>query len=105
MDKAVQHFVDQLVGICGSATPGFVGTIKVDYQGQKTPISLLASTFPQQGRIAVSPFDPSMLKEVEKALKDSGLNAYIFNKTTVVVALPKFISTADLERAIAKCVG
>jgi len=103
MTKAIEHFASQIAGIhCGVATPSLVDTIKVEYQGQLTPIAHLAVTSSDHNRIAVIPYDPSMLKEVETVLKSNGFNAYVFNKTTVVVPLPKFATSADQERAIAQ---
>lgn len=103
MAKVVEHFASQIAGIhCGVATPSLIDTIKVEFQGQQTPIGHLATTIHQQDKIAVIPYDPTMLKEVEKALINSGFNAYAFNKATVVVPLPKWASTADRDRAIAQ---
>lgn len=103
MEKTVEHFAEQLAGIrYGIPTCGLIDTIKVDCHGQSLPIKHMAQTMPQQGIIAVVPFDPSMLGAVDKALKTAGFNSYVFSKTTVAVSLPKFAGGADRDKVIAQ---
>ncbi len=103
MQKTVEHFAEQLIGIrYGIPTCGLIDTIKVDYHGQMTPIKHMAQTIPQAGRIAVVPYDPTVLGAVDKALKAAGFNSYVFSKTTVAINLPKFAGGADRDRVIAQ---
>lgn len=75
MEKAVEHVVHEFNGIrTGRATPGLVDGIRVDYYGAPTPIRQLATiSIPEARLIVIKPFDPSSLKEVEKAIQKSEL--------------------------------
>lgn len=81
MDKTVEHFQDETRGFrTGRASAGLIENIRVDYYGTKTPLSQMASiTVPEPRCLLVKPFDPSGLKDIEKALlaADLGLNPSI----------------------------
>ena len=78
MEKAVEVFRHALAGIrTGRANPGLVDTLKVDVYGSQSPIKSLASVgAPEPNQIVVRPFDPSTIKDIEKAIHaaDLGLN-------------------------------
>lgn len=89
MAKTLEMLERQIVGIrLGTINPGVVDSIKVSYQGQPTPISHLAFSQPIKSGISVQPYDPEMVGPITNALKGSGLNAYAFSKTTVMVSVP-----------------
>lgn len=89
MEKAVQFFSDQLVGVrWGTVTPALVDSVKADYYGQKTLIGHLAHTRPDQGRIVVNAHDPQAVGSINTALRQAGFNSYVFSKTAVVVSVP-----------------
>jgi len=69
-EKALQHLSDQLKAIrTGRASSALVDNIRVDYYGAATPISQLAAvSIPEPRQIAIKPFDPSIIKEILKAL-------------------------------------
>lgn len=75
MDKAIQHLKQQLSGIrTGRANPGLVDTLKVEVYGSQTPMKQLASVgAPEAQQIVVRPYDPSTIKDIEKAIIASGL--------------------------------
>ena len=75
MDKSVQHFIDETRGIrTGRASTGLLDSVRVDYYGQKTPISQLANVSVTDARtLQVKPFDASAAKDIEKAVMASGL--------------------------------
>lgn len=81
MDKTLQHFQDEIRGFrTGRASTGLVENIRVDYYGSKTPLSQMATvTVPEARCLLVKPFDPSVMKEIEKAIMaaDLGLNPAI----------------------------
>lgn len=81
MDKTVEHFVDETRGFrTGRASAGLIENIRVDYYGTKTPLSQMAAiTVPEARILMVKPFDPSGLKDIEKAIlaADLGLNPAI----------------------------
>ncbi|MFC1587764.1 ribosome recycling factor [Planctomycetota bacterium] len=58
----------------GRATPALLDHIRVDYYGDKTPIKNLANiSIPEPRVLAIKPFDPSVLKNMEKAILASNL--------------------------------
>ncbi|MBC8356765.1 MAG: ribosome recycling factor [Planctomycetes bacterium] len=78
MDKAITHLKSSLAGIrTGRANPGLVDTLRVDVYGSPTPIKQLASVgAPEPTQIVIRPYDPSTIKEIEKAIiaSDLGFN-------------------------------
>jgi len=75
MEKAVNVFRDELRGLrTGRATPALVDTLRVEYYGSPTPLKQLAQiSTPDPQQIVIRPFDPSCLKDVEKAIRASDL--------------------------------
>ena len=75
MEKAVSVFRDELRGLrTGRATPALVDTLRVEYYGSPTPLKQLAQiSTPEAQQILIRPFDPSCLKEIEKAIRASEL--------------------------------
>jgi ribosome recycling factor len=78
MDGAVATFQASLASTrTGRASVHMLDQVKVDYYGTHTPISQLAQlSTPEAQLIVISPWDPTVLKEMEKALRtaDLGLN-------------------------------
>jgi len=81
MDKTVEHFHDEIRGFrTGRASTGLIDNIRVDFYGNKTPLSQMANiTVPEARALLVKPFDPSTLKAIEKAIlaANLGLNPVI----------------------------
>src|SRR5467141_2090540 len=75
MEKAVNVFKDELRGLrTGRATPALVDSIRVEYYGSPTPLKQLAQiSTPEAQQILIRPFDASVLKDVEKAIRASDL--------------------------------
>ncbi len=75
MEKAVAKLKSDLSGIrTGRANPGLVDTLRVEVYGSPTPIKSIASVgAPEPTQIVIRPFDPSTLKDIEKAVQASGL--------------------------------
>src|SRR5262245_29731027 len=75
MEKAVGVFRDELRGLrTGRATPALVDHIRVEYYGSPTPPKQLAQiATPDPSQILNRPFDASVLKEIEKAIRSSDL--------------------------------
>ena len=70
MEKAVDVLKKSLAGIrTGRANPGLVDSIKVDVYGSATPIKQIASVgAPEPQQIVIRPYDPSTIKDIEKAI-------------------------------------
>src|SRR5216683_4010455 len=75
MEKAVGVYRDELRGLrTGRATPALVEHIRVEYYGSPTPLRQLAQiNTPDPQQILIRPFDASVLKEIEKAIRSSDL--------------------------------
>jgi ribosome recycling factor len=78
MDKALGVLKNNLAGIrTGRATPGLLDSVKVTVYGSQTPLKQLASIgAPEPQQLVIRPFDPSTIKDIEKAIVASelGLN-------------------------------
>ena len=75
MEKAVSFLGSELRGIrTGRATTRLVEHIKVEYYGSSTPLQQLASlATPETNLIVIKPFDPSCIKDIERAILASEL--------------------------------
>jgi len=76
-DKAIDHLREQLVRIrTGRATAALVDNVRVDYYGTPTPVNQLASvTVPEPRQLMIKPFDPSVMKELSKAIAQADLGS------------------------------
>lgn len=58
----------------GKANPALVEGVKVEYYGSQTPLQQLANiTVPEPRMLMVSPYDKSVLADIEKAIMAAGL--------------------------------
>ena len=75
MDQAVSTFQSSLASTrTGRASAHMLDQVKVDYYGTLTPITQLAQvSTPEAQTILISPWDPTVLKEMEKAIRASDL--------------------------------
>ncbi len=75
MEKAVSKLRSDLTGIrTGRATPGLVDTLRIDAYGSPTPLKQIASvSAPEPQQLVIRPFDPSVIKEIEKGIIASDL--------------------------------
>ena len=78
MKASIEGLRKELASIRTShATPALVEHIRVEYAGVPTPLNQLAGiSAPQANLLVVQPWDPSSLREIEKAIlkSDLGLN-------------------------------
>ena len=78
MTKAIDHLVDELANIrAGRANPAILNKINVDYYGAPTPLQQVANiSVPEPRLIQIQPWEPSLVKEIEKAINmsDIGIN-------------------------------
>ena len=75
MDGALEYLRKEFRGIrTGRASAGLVDHIKVEYYGSPTDLRQLATiSTPDATLIVIKPFDPSSLKDIEKAIYASDL--------------------------------
>ncbi len=76
MKKAVEFLQYELKSVrTGRASTGLVENLKVEYYGTPTPLRQMAAlAAPQADMIVIKPFDPAVLKEIEKTIKNSDLS-------------------------------
>ncbi len=103
MDQAVATFQASLASTrTGRASVHMLDQVKVDYYGTHTPISQLAQvSAPEAQLILIAPWDPTILKEVEKAIQasDLGFNPQSDGK---VIRIPVPPMTEDRRRDVCK---
>jgi ribosome recycling factor len=75
MEKAVEDFRQHLVGTrTGRASVHMLDNVRVPYYGSEMPLNQVAQvSAPEANLIVIQPFDPSLLPELEKALRTSEL--------------------------------
>ncbi|MGI6264550.1 MAG: ribosome recycling factor [Acutalibacteraceae bacterium] len=78
MNKTVSALENEYTAIrAGRANPAVLNKLTVDYYGAPTPVNQLASiSVPEPRTLMVTPYDKSVLKEIEKAIQtsDVGIN-------------------------------
>ena len=76
--------------------------VKVDYYGTHTPITQLAQvSTPEPQLITISPYDPTVLKEIEKAIQTADLGFNPLSDGTVIrVPVPPM--TEERRRDVVK---
>ena len=78
MKKTVASLKDDFAAIrTGRASPTILDKLRVDYYGQKSPISQVATvSVPEARLIVIQPWDRALISEIEKAIQKSelGLN-------------------------------
>jgi len=103
MDGTVATFQANLASTrTGRASVHMLDQVKVDYYGTQTPISQLAQvSTPEAQLIVISPWDPTVIKEMEKALQaaDLGLNPQSDGK---VIRIPVPPMTEERRRDVCK---
>ena len=103
MDQAVATFQANLASTrTGRASVHMLDQVKVEYYGTHMPINQLAQvSTPEAQLILISPYDPTVIKEIEKALQaaDLGLNPQSDGK---VIRVPIPPMTEERRRDVVK---
>lgn len=69
----------------GRASPALFDKIRVDYYGQKTPLSQVATvSVPEARLVVIQPWDKTLLNEIEKAIQMSELSVNPSNDGKVI---------------------
>ncbi len=86
MELAVAYLEETLAHIrAGKANPKILDGIRVDYYGSQAPISNVANiTVPDARTIAITPWEKSMFKVIEKAIINSDLGITPDNNGEVI---------------------
>ncbi len=91
MDQAVEHLKRDLAGLrTGRASVALVDGVRVDYYGTMTPLKQIANiSTPEARLLTIQPWEPQLIKEIEKALANSGLGVTPSNDGKMIrVPLP-----------------
>ncbi|HUB53097.1 MAG TPA: ribosome recycling factor [Terracidiphilus sp.] len=103
MDQSVTDFQASLAATrTGRASVHMLDQVKVDYYGTHTPINQMAQvSAPEPQMILISPWDPTVIKEVEKAIQTAGLG---FNPISdgKVIRVPVPPMTEERRRDVVK---
>ena len=75
MTKTVENLEGEYATIrAGRANPNILNKIKVEYYGIPTPMQQLANiTVPEARTLMIAPWEPSLVKAIEKAILNSDL--------------------------------
>ncbi len=104
MDKALNHLKSNLAGIrTGRAAPGLLDSVKVTVYGSQTPLKQLASVgAPEPQQLVIRPFDPSVIKDIEKAIVASELGLNPQNDGRIIrINIPP-LSTDTRKKLVAR---
>ena len=89
MNKALHHLDKELSAIrAGRANPAVLDKVMVDYYGTPTQVNQVAAVSVSEARIlTIAPWDPSLMKAIEKAIltSDVGINPTNDGKTMRLV--------------------
>ncbi len=103
MDKAVNALKDGYNAIrTGRASSALLDKIRVDYYGQKTPLSQVATvSIPEARLIVIQPWDRALIAEIEKSIRTSDLGINPSNDGKVIrIAIPPL--TQDRRKDLVK---
>ena len=106
MKKSLEALRNDLAKVrTGRAHTGLLDHVMVDYYGTPTPVSQMAQvSTPEAQLILIQPWDPSVIKEIEKALQtsDLGLNPQSDGK---IIRVPIPPMTEERRRDVVKHVN
>jgi len=91
MEQAIEHLKRDLAGLrTGRASVALLDGVRVDYYGTMTPLKQIANiSTPEARLLTIQPWEPQKIKEIEKALANSGLGITPSNDGKIIrVPLP-----------------
>lgn len=103
MDKTIDSLCSEFAGIrAGRANPHLLDGIKVDYYGTPSPLQQVANiSVPEARSLLISPWEASMVKEIEKAILASDLGLTPTNDgKTIRLVFPEL--TEERRKELAK---
>lgn len=106
MDKSVEALRNDLAAMrTGRASTGLVNKLLVEYYGTPTPLQELALiSVPEPQIIAIRPYDPGAMKEIERAITQSDLGLTPNNDGKVIrLQIPSL--TEERRRDLTKAVS
>ncbi|MGP1377122.1 MAG: ribosome recycling factor [Bulleidia sp.] len=106
MEKQIALFKEELNTVrTGAANAAMLNGVEVDYYGSPTPLNQIAGIKVEEGRtLVIKPYDPSSLKEIEKAINKANLGIAPQNDGNVIrLAVPQL--TGDVRKEMTKKVS
>jgi ribosome recycling factor len=106
MEKVLVDLQHELSTIrTGRASIGLLDSIRVDYYGTPTPLNQVAQLHvPEPALITVQPFDSSLIRAIEKSIRDSDLGVNPSNDGKLIrIPIPPL--TQERRRDLAKKVS
>src|SRR5579875_3027678 len=103
MEKALADLQGEMAQFrTGRASVNLLDSVRVDYYGSPTPLNQVAQLHvPEPAMITVQPWDTSMIREIEKAIRQSDLGLNPSNDGKLVrVPIPPL--TEERRRELAK---
>ncbi|MDR1201322.1 MAG: ribosome recycling factor [Tannerellaceae bacterium] len=103
MADAISHLDEQLSHIrAGKANPKILDGVKVPYYGSLVPLSNVATvTTPDAKTIIITPWEKSLMKEIEKAIMNSDVGITPENNGEIIrLGIPPL--TEERRRVLAK---
>lgn len=103
MKKSIQSLQDEFKTLRGSrASQALFEKIRVDYYGQSSPLSQVATiSIPEARLVIIQPWDRSLLSEIEKAIQKSELSVNPNNDGKVIrISIPPL--TEDRRKELVK---
>ncbi len=103
MQKTLDNLEGEYSSIrAGRANPNILNKIKVEYYGVPTPMQQLANiTVPEARTLMIAPWEPSLVKAIEKAILNSDLGLTPNNDgKNVILNFPEL--TEDRRKELAK---
>ena len=105
MSKSVEHARSEFNTVrTGRAAPALLDRISIDYYGTPTPLKNLATiSAPEPRMLTIQPFDPSSIKQIEKAIQESDLGLTPSNDGKLIrLAIPQL--TEERRKELVKVV-
>lgn len=103
MEKSLESLENEFTNIrAGRANPNILNKVKVDYYGSPTPLQQVGNvSVPEARTIIITPWENSMLKEIEKAIlcSDLGLTPNNDGKS-IILNFPEL--TEERRKELAK---
>lgn len=103
MKKTVASLKDEFNTIrTGRASASLFDKVRVDYYGEKSPLSQVATiSIPEARMVVIQPWDKGLIKEIEKAILSADLGLNPSNDGKVIrIAIPPL--TAERRKELCK---
>ncbi len=106
MEKSIEALQNDLMAIrTGRASPALVERLPVEYYGTPTPLNQMASiAAPEPRLLVIRPWDPSSLRDIERAILGSDLGLTPMNDGMLIrLSIPRL--TEERRRDLVKVVS